>query len=586
MEEVPEFLTLEGDNLEELLKAPAESVGDKVKIQIVENKAQINILSQEQEAKKEELLFGDLTPEQRKVRRAQEQHWIAPKRVDSTRVQGFQSLLTRSLPHPLFCYPLGLTKAHAFALRCMRNFERVTNEFYVYPMNRDASGDETAMFQEEQRFFLHEDASLRKCSEFNEILALKHHARQVERYAFERNNLAYFAGCAGTTEHREQFHKEWDLECRRDPTFSISVSLLKAESNKAELESNPQWMEMPGMRPMVRTDISTFERLEWNNYLGSITCDQKNVTITEYTIDMMTLSAPTVRKYERERQRPKWKDFGIVIRSLRGSTPVVCLDDNCIGVVYENFENNFVLDLYNVTSPPKKTQSIAWSLPSQPDLPAAAMACSHMDGSMVALGIGAYIVVPTHQSIFELTCSSKKRWVSCVRAVPEQNMVVVGTSDGEIFGLNLSGEKKYAFSRCVAVTEPIFNAYIHNSQLIIQLATGIVTQSLEESEREYFKRVPRPVATGACGSLVFMLNKSGAITVAAALADMTYRVPTQRLDKHVYTPIGVVSYQGMTVYPDRIVCMLPNGVVRTVFQTLYMMPEGQKHDDEKDSTAN
>lgn len=573
------------DNVTDFL-ANYQDDEESVLVETTSSKLNVNILNDSQKRERLDYLYADLPEALRPARHAQEQWWIAPRKSETGRVQGHRNVTTCAFPDRLTTIPLGFVGNKALALRCNHKRMEVYNGYSEYQFTQ--TDDEAERKKEEVRFFLHEEAMMKKLAQLNPLVAYRQLSADIEKRAYVNGQVCRYTMCAKTQEHSQTFTKQWKREAASDPTLAVAVAFLLKQASEIEPHlSDEKDVAIPPMITVMRDTTLEIKRVdnvplafdETDEYVG-----------IEFNIDSLTLPEKLpVRPHKRERDRPKWKPTPISVKAAIGTVPLVAFgNEEHVAVLTQT--NMYRIGVYTLGG--KQISELHFDLPAQHVV--VGLGCSHLEKTSVAFGMGGFVIYYDWNTpvlhVFQL---DNARWVSSVRVVTEKNMVVVGTSLGEIVGLvsespkdEISKGPLFEFSRSIAETEPVLDAFVHNNHLIVHTASGVVVQSMEEHGKDYYKPILRPLAVGCCGSLVFTMNKTGSVTICTLLADMAYTLPPLRYDKHLYTPFGTLSFKGIRVGPTRLDMLLPNGIVRSVEQALYdVRPDGKDHDEAKDSAV-
>ncbi len=142
-------------------------------------------------------------------------------------------------------------------------------------------------------------------------------------------------------------------------------------------------------------------------------------------------------------------------------------------------------------------------------------------------------------------------------------LLVIGTAMGESFGINWRNGV-VEFGEVVPAIESIFNATYSNKRIIMQTALAICAKFLPYMS-EQLTNLPtsRPLGIAVCGTLLFSLEKYGAVQVFSTTARrilFPFKIPRdletgcKGLFQH--------TYQGVYAGPDRVVVVYPNGLTR------------------------
>ncbi len=141
--------------------------------------------------------------------------------------------------------------------------------------------------------------------------------------------------------------------------------------------------------------------------------------------------------------------------------------------------------------------------------------------------------------------------------------ILIGTDKGECYAIEwLTGHVFYV--ECTPAVEPIFGVHYSNGKVMMQTVMqigGILSNA--KNAVPTFAPMDRPVAFDSCGALIFILSKYGFLKIISSLAgDVAREIPPPKTTSR--STILQHAYKGLKAFPDHVVCVYPNGMVRNL----------------------
>jgi len=312
---------------------------------------------------------------------------------------------------------------------------------------------------------------------------------------------------------------------------------------------------------------------------GFASCEYFKSPLNDTLTDAPTLSKKTLFRLltcrvprPNEKKPPYWKDRSCTVECMMGTIPAASINNkNELAVVYQPAvkQRGLVrLDIFHIL--PNKVERVhryEFAFPER--FAAEGMLCTDFhDSGVFVLSFSSGCMVldaeRTEFSVIWLTMqeeenASTKRHVTCVRS--EGDVVLIGTDKGELFTVNWRDQEILNVDHTPAV-EPVFSAVIRNKNAFMHTVAGI-TVARASPYRPLLFGMERPLAIDTCGDLIFVMTKYGAYQVYSTnVRKVLYQgapVPQKLLEMGAQH-----AYQGIKAYPEHIVCVYPNGVVRRI----------------------
>lgn len=154
------------------------------------------------------------------------------------------------------------------------------------------------------------------------------------------------------------------------------------------------------------------------------------------------------------------------------------------------------------------------------------------------------------------------RHVRLVTAVKiDDNHLLFGTNQGEGFCIDWLKRKIIAVEHTPAA-ESILSLAYNNNNMILHTVMGLTVKH-QTAAFPVLLYVDRPVGFDVCGSLIFVVTKYGGTKIfkmdARRMMHVFKEVPQPRV---AYKQL--IAYGAIKAFPEHIVCLYPNGVVRQV----------------------
>jgi ribosomal protein L12E/L44/L45/RPP1/RPP2 len=142
--------------------------------------------------------------------------------------------------------------------------------------------------------------------------------------------------------------------------------------------------------------------------------------------------------------------------------------------------------------------------------------------------------------------------------------ILFGTDKGECYAVDWRTGFVHYIEATPAV-EPIFYVHYSNGKMMMQTISSVcgTISNISDLDRTTILQVDRAVGMDTCGALVYIMSKYGFIKIMSSLARGVARhIPPPKLSLN--TPILQHAYRGVKAFPERVVCIYPNGVVRNL----------------------
>jgi hypothetical protein len=534
------------------------------------------------------VLYGDLPEALWKGRAAVETAWIAPKR-DSVELE------SDAILYPERAIIVGTNGEYAYALECV-----------------DAGGD-GPLFDLE--------AALKKTTSRTQLM------ETIERYAvaYEAKNAAFAYKRALAQQERDAVYAAERRAIRAiessndakamlarhstlvkiDPTMRPLISRLGPRLTKALHKGNNDDDGNDGggggeLKTAAREYAKEATFSEWPLLVEPVV--DESITTTTTTFHMLVCRVPTPEK----KKKPSWKQVDCTLRTVRATVPCVAFNArNQVAILYQPSVHAtavcvewFALHVSGGgrLSLPSTGERVWFELPPCDAYEEGVFITMRMseDGNSVAVGFGDKVVLVRRrrggggegdescsssapQPPFSLTLIHLPRHlvtsVSFSTALPET--LLVGTVMGECYVVSYKEEHRALLSVMhVPAVEPLFavrDTPVTHKFLMgtVSGIAGIISSFDREADTLTVLRAERPLAMDVCGQLVYVLSKYGVIQIhqcnergvmhgkmAPAKKDNSTTKPLQLYIQH--------TYDGVRAFPDRVVAVYPDGMVRVV----------------------
>ncbi len=202
------------------------------------------------------------------------------------------------------------------------------------------------------------------------------------------------------------------------------------------------------------------------------------------------------------------------------------------------------------------------------------------DASVIGIVINQHVVVVEQMTKCWAAYQEQEHTFTSVR-VSGNSQVVAGTCYGEVFVFDAFSQTA-THQIVTACPEPVFDAYIHNQRLVIQMATGVVLRKLmtseeqeddDDTEDELMKSYTQPVATTCKGAQLYTWSAAEMVLISSTFIEATaYPLPAKPTEP--FTPKLQCCYRGIHAERDHLVVVAHNGIVRRI--SMHKVKEGEK----------
>lgn len=275
-------------------------------------------------------------------------------------------------------------------------------------------------------------------------------------------------------------------------------------------------------------------------------------------------------------QGKTWSSSLIQFCDYNGGVPSISVSDQYAVVMLANQDQRILFQVYHIFDGKGKWSKQAkqqWVM----EMPIDVFGSSgqfvsthlHPETHQYVMGIGTGLVtfnVETVEVEKEATfvwMEKQKRTLSCVSSGDCRVLVFLATTVGECFGVDYK-TGVIRVTEVVPACEPILSVEYSNLRTImhsISSVSGCFTPYHTEALRQI--EVPRPRAMRVVGTLLFVLDKYGAVYIFSTVSSnitFPFKAPKN-------TPIGIeypcqVAYQGVYATPTLLVVVYANGVVQ------------------------
>ena len=167
-----------------------------------------------------------------------------------------------------------------------------------------------------------------------------------------------------------------------------------------------------------------------------------------------------------------------------------------------------------------------------------------------------------------------KRNITCASATADA--LLLATAYGECYTINYKAETNETLVKDVErilACEPIYSAYTSNRRLILQNAIGIAGRFIPYHSADFFYLPSgRILGSSICGTLIFALEKYGALlvysTVARTASNGRPVSPFVAPDRELYHSQGMgetlVAYPAVHASSERVIVLYPTGLIRVL----------------------
>ena len=494
----------------------------------------------------ESISYGALPAELRKGRAEIEKHWIAASPDEK-----HNDSLSEELDAYSRCIIVGTNGQCAFALKCPDSKKAKT----------EAPVDYSTLSNEE--ILKKETKASRTYAAVNAAFAYKSATSQLEKNAFFHLSNFEISNVHDQTSALLKV-QEFRAIGKTDPSLLASIKRV-APKLSVKVKELPKMARPLPIRSAPRP----------GNAYASVSLTQASFTQDFCDIDatrddtttpfrLMTCRVPSPEK------KTGWKESNTVFHCRKGTIPSAAFNETHIAVLFQPSIKDGPLRLHVIELKTYRVErSFDFFFPSVFSREGMlSTSLSEQGVFSVSFASGVLVFDTTRPedtiSVFILSIERQEEDASLVRHVTctrvRDNLLVFGTDKGECYVIEWRTGDIVAIEHSQAV-EPLFSVDYYNKCTVMHTVMGVVIA--REKETPVIIDSPRPLAIDMCGTLIFVMTKYGNLQI--------FKADTRRV-VHQIEPVpqkhridGIQhAYQGMRAFPEHMVCVYPNGVVRTI----------------------
>lgn len=506
-------------------------------MEIVSTQADATFTKTTQETREEQsIAYGGLDESLWAGRQAIEQHWVAAKPE-----QQHVDLKSPALSHPQRTILIGTNGLRSFAFCTV---DTMGTQVQPLPVFKEG-GDKSVMMQELATWS-------NKYGEQNPAFQFKLECAKLERMAFVQ--LSRF-----------------EIETLADQTSAM----LKTQEFRAIQKTDPSLVPaMKHLGPLLSNKLRTLPKTNQTSCIKSaprpgnayselesgtvqLIADPEPITMDATVFHLTACPTPT------EEKQVGWKETRVKYACQRGSVPSGACNDTHVAVFFQpSAYNACCIELLEIAKGYKCAHRAYFEFPAEFQR-RGMLSISLSDEGIVTVSFSSGVLLwdpsrDTEMQAFRLSDTEHPRMVMCSRIRGE--WLLLGTDKGECYQLAWRDGAIKTISHVPAV-EPLFSVDFYNGALYMHTVMSVV-MSREDMAVPLILNMPRPLSVAVCGSLIYVTNKYGGLQIFKTDArNVVYQAaPIQQ--PGVWINGTQHAYCAIKVYPEHVVCLYPNGVVR------------------------
>jgi hypothetical protein len=523
-------------NLEKEEPVEVDLSGEQM--EIVSTQADTTFTKTTEETREEQrIAYGGLDESLWAGRQAIEQHWIAAKPE-----QRHMDLKSPALSHPQRTVLIGTNGLKSFAFCTV---DVMGTQVKPLPMFKEGT-NKSDIIQELATWSS-------EYGEQNPAFRFKLECAKLERLAFVQMSRFEIDSLADQTSAMLKT-QEFRAIQKTDPSLVPAMKHLgPLLSNK--LRTLPKTNQTSSIKSAPRPG-NAYSELEAGTV--QLIIDPEPITMDATVFHLTACPTPT------EEKQVGWKETRVKFACQRGSVPSGACNDTHVAVLYQPAAYNACcIELLEIAKGYKCTHKAYVEFPADFQRRGMLSISLSIEGIVtVSFSCGVLLWDPfgtdTELHAFRLSDTEHPRMVMCSRVRGE--WLLLGTDKGECYQLAWRSGIIQTIAHVPAV-EPLFSVDLYNGAIYMHTVMSVV-MSREDMQVPLILNTPRPLSVSICGSLIYVPNKYGGFQIFKTDARNIVYQAAQIPQPGEWINGTQHTYGAVKAYPEHVVCLYPNGVVR------------------------